>query len=97
MYWLMCWSRNKYHYAIRKLKKESDNILAKRFMEASENSDLDLLDEMKSVKTPKCLLSLNYYLVDDSLKCTDHYQKKCHKKLTNYFWGAFGVEPIVYD
>ena len=53
VFWLMRWTRNKYHYAIRKLKKESDNILAKQFMEASENSDIDLLNEMRNVKGNK--------------------------------------------
>ena len=47
---LMQWTRNKYHYSVRKLKKQSENILAKKLVEASENSEIDLLNEMKNIR-----------------------------------------------
>ena len=50
---LMQWSRNKYHYAIRKLSKQSDNIMAENLLEASEQSEIDLLMEMKRIKGSK--------------------------------------------
>ena len=42
-------SRNSYHYAVRKVKKKADMIRAQRFLEASEASSVDLLNEMKKI------------------------------------------------
>ena len=53
IYKLMCWSRNKYHYAIRKLSKQADTIKAENLLEASEQSEMDLLREMKRIKGSK--------------------------------------------
>ena len=53
LFQLMCWSRNKYHYAIRKLKKQSDKVMAENLMEAAKESEVDLLKEMKRVKCGK--------------------------------------------
>ena len=53
LFQLMCWSRNKYHYAIRKLKKHSDKVMAENLMEAAKESEVDLLKEMKRVKCGK--------------------------------------------
>ena len=49
----MCWSRNKFHYAIRKLEKNADNVKAEILLEASEQNDIDLLAEMKKIKGNK--------------------------------------------
>ena len=50
---LISWSRNTYHYAVRKLKKQTDNIMAENLMEAAQESEYDLLQEMKKVKCGK--------------------------------------------
>jgi hypothetical protein len=58
---IMC--RNKYHYAVRKAKLNSNITLASKFMEASERGEMDLLKEMKNIKgsnnkeqsMPECL------------------------------------------
>ena len=50
---LMCWSRNKFHYAIRKLEKKAENAKAEILLEASEQNDIDLLAEMKKMKGSK--------------------------------------------
>ena len=47
------WSRNKYIYAVRKLKKQADNIMAENLMEASQESEYNLLQEMKKIKCGK--------------------------------------------
>ena len=47
---LMCWSRNKYHFAIRKLKNNAETAKAQALLEASEENDIDLLAEMKKIK-----------------------------------------------
>ena len=50
LFLLMQWSRNKYHYAIRKLKKQADTIRAEILIEASEEGEINLLKEMKKIK-----------------------------------------------
>ena len=47
---LMVKTRNSYHYAIRKAKKEADFVRAKKLFEASESSCLDLLHELKCIR-----------------------------------------------
>ena len=47
---VMCWSRNKYHYAIRKVKKLSDQIRAEKLLEAANCGEANLLKEMKNIK-----------------------------------------------
>ena len=44
LFHLMCWARNKYQ-----AQKQADNIMAVNLMEASKESDIDLLKEMKMV------------------------------------------------
>ena len=46
-------SRNLYHYEIRKVKKQADMIRAQKLLEASENSSVDLLNEMKKIRGGK--------------------------------------------
>ena len=53
LYRLMAWCRNRYHLAVRKAKQNSNTILAEQFIEASENGEMDLLQEMKKVKGSK--------------------------------------------
>jgi hypothetical protein len=50
----MCWSA-KFHYAIRirKLRKNEDTAKAQLLLEASEQSDIDQLAEMKRVNGSK--------------------------------------------
>ena len=49
----MCWSRNKYHYAVRKLKKNKVHLRAEELLEASESGDIDLMAAMKVIKGKK--------------------------------------------
>ena len=42
--------KNQYHYAVRKSKKQGNLTRAKKLFEASFNSDVDLLKEMKAIK-----------------------------------------------
>ena len=47
---IMARTRNKYHYSIRKVKKESDDIRANKLLEAATTSDIELLKEMKKIR-----------------------------------------------
>ena len=47
---VMCWARNKYHYAIRKVKKLSDQIRAEKLLDASNSGEANLWKEMKNIK-----------------------------------------------
>ena len=42
--------RSQYHYAVRRITKQSDHIRAKKLFQASMQGELDLLKEMKVVK-----------------------------------------------
>ena len=44
---VMSWSRNKYHYAVRKAKRAAGSIKSKALVEAAEKGDLELMLEMK--------------------------------------------------
>ena len=46
----MARTRNKYHYAIRKVKKSQDLIRAKALFEASQVSSVNLIEELKKVR-----------------------------------------------
>ena len=50
---VMCWSRNKYHFAIRKLKRSKHHHQAQELLEASEKGDIELLAAMKEIKGTK--------------------------------------------
>ena len=43
----MAWSRNRYHYAIRKAKRLANAIRAQELSVAAAKGDLELLEEMK--------------------------------------------------
>ena len=43
--------RTQYHYAVRKLKRRADYIRAEKLFEASMLGDIDLLKEMKKIKS----------------------------------------------
>ena len=45
----MAHSRNKYHYAVRKAKKLSNNIRASNLLDAANRGEADLLKEMKNI------------------------------------------------
>ena len=47
---LMSRTRNQFQYAIRRVKKMSNSLRAKRLLEASEVDTVELLKEMKKVK-----------------------------------------------
>ena len=49
----MASTRNKYHYAIRRVKKMANAIRTQKLLEASETSSVDLLKEMKKLKGNK--------------------------------------------
>ena len=46
-------SRNQYHYSIRRVKKMSDSIRAKKLLEASESGSIHLMQEMKKITGAK--------------------------------------------
>ena len=45
----MCWTRNKFHYAVRKAKRLSANIKSRKLLEAAELGDVTLMHEMKRI------------------------------------------------
>ena len=54
----MARTRNKYHYAVRRVKKKADHIRAKHLLEAAQKGDIHLLNEMKKVNNKKASGSL---------------------------------------
>ena len=50
IYNVMCWTRNKFHYAVRRLKKWKANNQAEMLLEASEKGDVELMAAMKLIK-----------------------------------------------
>ena len=44
-------SRNLYHYAVRKARRQVDLFKAKKLLEASLTSDMELLKEMKKIRS----------------------------------------------
>ena len=53
LYRVMCWTRNKFHYAVRKLKKINANLKKEQLVEASEKGDIELMAAMKEIKGGK--------------------------------------------
>ena len=53
LYSVMVRTRNLYHYSVRKVMKQADQIRANNLLEASERGDLDLLREMKKLNNKK--------------------------------------------
>ena len=53
LYNVMCWSRNKYHYAIRKLRKILNFNKAQDLLDASNRGDIHLIAAMKEIKGTK--------------------------------------------
>ena len=47
---IMVKTRNSYHYAIRRARKSSDLIRAKKLFEAAESGSMDLLQELKNIR-----------------------------------------------
>ena len=47
VYNVMCWTRNKFHYAVRKLKRWKAHTQAQNLLEASERGDVELMSLMK--------------------------------------------------
>ena len=50
---IMVTCRSRYHYAVRKAKANANQILACKFLEASERGEMDLLKEMKNIRGSK--------------------------------------------
>ena len=50
---IMAKSRNLYHYNIRRIKKMSDSIRARKLLEASESGSIQLMKEMKIITGSK--------------------------------------------
>ena len=50
---MMAHSRNKFHYAVRCVRKQEDTLRAKKLLEASQSGSMDLLAEMKKTKGTK--------------------------------------------
>ena len=58
LYDIMARTRNLYHYKVRKVKKQADQIRATKLLEAAQKGDLDLLKEMKKLNSKKTSGSL---------------------------------------
>ena len=43
-------TRNKYHYAIRAVRRQADVIRARKLWEANQKGPMNLIEEMKTVK-----------------------------------------------
>ena len=54
----MARTRNKYHYAVRKVKKEADHIRAAHLLESAQKGEVHLLEEMKKINSKKANVSL---------------------------------------
>ena len=52
---IMCWTRNKYHYATRKIKRLAASVKARDLLKATENGDAALMTEMKRTLMKKNL------------------------------------------
>ena len=52
------WKRQ-YHYAVRRAKGKSNHVRAEKFFEASMSGDLDLMMEMKKIRTEE-IVRLNF-------------------------------------
>ena len=53
LYRVMCWTRNKFHYAVRKLKKIKVKLKAEQPLIASERGDIELMAAMKDIRGKK--------------------------------------------
>ena len=49
LYNIMCWTRNKFTYAVRKAKRLAGTIESRKLLEAAESGDVALMSEMKRV------------------------------------------------
>ena len=47
---MMCWTRNKYHYSVRKAKKAANNMESNKLLEAADTGDAALFKEMKRIR-----------------------------------------------
>ena len=47
---IMVRTRNKYHYAVNRARKNANNVRAKKLLDASKESKMDLLAEMKNIR-----------------------------------------------
>ena len=82
---LMAWTRNKYHYAVRKAKRLADTIKARNLIEAAEEGNAALMEEMKKTlnkkvdgqSVPECL--------DGKVTHNDILErfKECYEELYN--------------
>ena len=50
---LMCWTRNKFHYAVRRAKRQAEMVKSSKLMEAAEQGNMALYREMKSTLSGK--------------------------------------------
>lgn len=48
LYQVMCWSRNQFHYAVRRAKRLAANIKARKLLEAAEEGNIALMKEMRN-------------------------------------------------
>ena len=76
---IMAQTRNKYHYAVRKVKKKAEQIRAEKLLHASLENEIKLLTEMKRLTKSKMKLGLPE-IVDDA----DNPDDIVHKFKTVY-------------
>ena len=49
----MCWSRNQFHYAVRRARRLSGNIKARKLLQAAEEGNIALMKEMRNTLDKK--------------------------------------------
>ena len=85
LYHVMCWTRNKYHYAVRKAKRVASSIESRKLLEASEAGDIALMTEMKRVLGRKDTGQTVPDCLDGKVTHGDILQKfkECYEELYN--------------
>ena len=82
---LMAWTRNKYHYAVRKAKRLADTIKARNLIEAAEEGNAALMEEMKKTLNKKVNGQSVPECLDGKVTHNDILErfKECYEELYN--------------
>ena len=86
LYQVMCWARNKYHYAVRRAKRMASTIKSRKLLEAAELGDQELMKEMKMTLGKKSQGQSVPEELDGKVSHDDILNrfKECYEKLYNY-------------
>ena len=82
---LMAWTRNKYHYAVRKAKRLADTIKSRKLLEAAEEGNAALMEEMKKSMNTKVVEQSVPECLDGKVTHDDILErfKECYEELYN--------------